>query len=128
MTDAQALLTKVYAAYNRQDFVALAALTTPDVEWPNQMQGGWVKGRDALLDYWRANSANFVADVAPVAYHALPDGRTAVDVNQVVRSIGGSVWSDVCVRQIFTLRDGLVHHMEIVPLPHARRRPGEIGP
>jgi len=127
MSDAEALLTKVYAAYNRRDYAALAALTTPDVEWPNQMQGGWLKGRDAVHAYWRANSHTFIADVAPVVFTPLPDGRVAVDVNQVVRSLNGAVWSDLCVRQIFTLRDGLVARMEAVPLPGPHGS-GDVGP
>ncbi|MDB5456807.1 MAG: hypothetical protein JWP92_2392, partial [Caulobacter sp.] len=57
-----------------------------------------------------------------------PDGRMAVDVNQVVRSVKGPVWSDICLRHIFTLRDGLVARMEATPLPGARGGSGDIGP
>jgi hypothetical protein len=52
-------------------------------------------------------------DSAPVSFVDLPDGRIAVDVNQIVRNLSGQVWSDSCVRQIFTLRDGKVSRMDI---------------
>jgi hypothetical protein len=111
--DAQALLVRVYDAYNRRDFEALAAFMTPDIDWPNQIEGGRVVGRETVKAYWLENDKSIRGDVAPVTFVALPDGRMAVDVNQIIRNLGGQIWSDSCVRQIFTLREGLVARMDI---------------
>jgi hypothetical protein len=113
MEDAQALLTKVYAAYNRRDFDAFSALLTPDVDWPNQVEGGRLIGHDAVAAYWASNDRMIKVDSAPVAFTPLSDGRMAVDVNQIVRNLAGQVWSDSCVRQIFTFREDKVARMDI---------------
>jgi ketosteroid isomerase-like protein len=113
MDDAQALLTRAYEAYNRRDFAAFSALLTSDVDWPDQIQGGRLIGHDALAAYWAANDKVIKVDSAPVTFTTLPDGRIAVDVNQIVRNLTGQVWSDSCVRQIFTLRDDKIARMDI---------------
>ena len=97
------------------------ALLTSDVDWPDQIQGGRLVGPDALAAYWVANDKVIKVDSAPVTFTALPDGRIAVDVNQIVRNLTGQVWSDSCVRQIFTVRDGKVARMDIELKDKGRR-------
>jgi ketosteroid isomerase-like protein len=121
MDDAQALLTKLYEAYNRRDFAAFSALLTSDVDWPDQIQGGRLVGHEALATYWAANDKVIKVDSAPVTFTALPDSRIAVDVNQIVRNLTGQVWSDSCVRQIFTLRDDKVARMDVELRDKGRR-------
>jgi hypothetical protein len=41
------------------------------------------------------------------------DGRITVDVHAVARDLDGNVVSDGHVQHVYTLRDGLVSHMEI---------------
>jgi hypothetical protein len=43
----------------------------------------------------------------------LADGRVAVEVAQVVRSLDGAVLSEAAVRHVYTLRDGLVARMDV---------------
>ncbi|KQY30075.1 hypothetical protein ASD38_12330 [Caulobacter sp. Root487D2Y] len=121
MEDAHALLAKVYDAYNRRDFDAFSAMLTPDVDWPDLVEGGRLTGLDALRAYWNRNNRSITVDAAPVSFADLPDGRIAVDVNQIVRNLAGQIWSDSCVRQIFTLRDGKVSRMDVEPLDRGRR-------
>jgi len=120
MEDAHALLTKVYEAYNRRDFDAFSAFLTPDVDWPNQIQEGRLVGLDALAAYWAANDKVIRVDSAPVSFAELPDGRVAVDVNQIVRNLAGQIWSDSCVRHVFSLRDGKVSRMDVEFLEKGR--------
>ncbi len=122
MDDAQALLTRLYEAYNRRDFTAFSALLTADVDWPDQVQSGRLIGHDAIAAYWAANDKVITIDAAPVSFAAQPDGRIAVDVNQIVRNLAGQVWSDSCVRHVFTLRDGKVARMDAEPLDKGRGR------
>lgn len=116
MDDAQALLTQLYEAYNRRDFPAFSAMLTSDVEWPDQIHGGLLVGREALAAYWAANDKMITIDCAPMAFTAQLDHRIAVEVNQIVRNLAGQIWSDSYVRQIFTLRDGKVARMDVEPL------------
>lgn len=120
MEDAHALLAKVYEAYNRRDFDAFSAMLAVDVDWPDQIEGGRLIGREALRAYWARNDRSIKVDSAPVSFADLPDGRIAVDVNQIVRNLGGQVWSDSCVRQIFTLRDGKIARMDVEFLDKGR--------
>jgi len=122
MDDAQALLTRLYEAYNRRDFDAFSALLTADINWPDQIQGGRLVGPDAMRAYWASNDKVITVDAAPVSFDAWPDGRIAVDVNQIVRNLNGQVWSDTCVRHIFTLRDGKVARMDAEPLDRGRSK------
>jgi ketosteroid isomerase-like protein len=122
MDDAQALLTKVYEAYNRRDFAAFSAFLTPDVDWPDMVEGGRLIGREALGAYWARNDKLITIDIAVVTITVLPDGRVAADVNQIVRNLAGQVWSDTCERHVFTLRDGRVARLDIEPLDKRSRR------
>ncbi|WP_029916463.1 nuclear transport factor 2 family protein [Caulobacter sp. UNC358MFTsu5.1] len=120
MDDAQALLTRLYEAYNRRDLAAFSALLATDVDWPDQIQGGRLIGLDALAAYWTRNDKMITVDAAPVSFETRPDGRVAVDVNQIVRNLAGHIWSDSCQRQVFTLRDDKVARMDIEFLDKGR--------
>jgi len=116
MDDAHALLTKVYEAYNRHDFADFSTFLTPDVDWPNQLQGGRVIGPDAVNAQWRETAQTIVVDLAPVTFAVAPDGRIAVDVNQIVRNLNGQIWSDSCVRHLFTLDGDRIARLDVEPL------------
>ncbi len=113
MTEAEALLTRLFEAYNRRDFPAFAAGLREDVNWPDQTRGGRLVGHAALRAYWAANDQSIRVEVAPIAFTVEDDGRVRVDLNQVVRSMTGSLWSDLEVRQYYTLHDGKVSRMDI---------------
>jgi hypothetical protein len=116
MDDAEALLTKVYEAYNRRDFAVFSAFLAFDVDWPNQLQGGRMIGRDAVVAEWRETGRSIQVDLAPVTFARQPDGRIAVSVNQIVRNLAGRTWSDSCVRHLFTLAGGLIVRLDVEPL------------
>lgn len=113
MTEAEALLTHLFEAYNRRDFPAFAAGLRDDVDWPDQTRGGRLIGHAAIRDYWDANAQAIQVEVNPIAFALEKDGRVRVEVNQVVRGLTGSLWSDIQVRQYYTLHDGLVSRMDV---------------
>jgi hypothetical protein len=139
MIEAEALLTRLFEAFNRRDFPAFAAGLCDDVDWPDETRGGRLVGHAALRDYWDANSHSIDVEVTPIVFAIEDDGRVRVDVNQVVRGVTGSLWSDIQVRQYYTLRDGQVSRMDIEhldqpplrhdilasPQPEAQSRPGQ---
>jgi ketosteroid isomerase-like protein len=121
MDDAQALLTKVYDAYNRRDFADLSVFLAPDTNWPDLVEGGRLIGPEALGAYWARNDKMITVDIAVVSITNQPDGRVAAEVNQVVRNLAGQVWSDTCERHIFTLRDGMVARLDVEVLDKRSR-------
>ena len=113
MTDAETLLTDLFAAYNRRDFDAFSAGLHEDIDWPDQLRGARIKGRAALQAYWGVIDQAIRVEVAPLTFTLEPDGRIRVELSQVVRGLSGSLWSDIRVRQYYTLRDGLVWRMDV---------------
>ncbi len=116
MSQAEALLTRLFEAYNRGDFATFSAGLHEDVDWPDQTRGGRLVGHAALRDYWDTNRQFIQIEVNPLAFVLEDDGRVRVEVNQVVRGLTGAAWSDIQVRQYYTLREGQVSRMDVVRL------------
>ncbi len=109
----QALLTNLYAAFNRRDIPTLLAAMAPDVSWPNGWEGGVVRGRDQVGAYWRRQWDQIEPVVTPTAFRTEADGRIAVTVHQVVHDKAGAKLADHTVTHVYHLGDGLVTEMEI---------------
>jgi ketosteroid isomerase-like protein len=88
----QALLLRAYLAYNAQDAERLLALVSDDVDWPDG-EGGRIHGRPALSAYWTEQWKRVRAHDHPIAFTERDDGRVAVRIRQVVRSLDGSTTS-----------------------------------
>ena len=108
------LLKGAYAAFNARDVERALVLMRPDVDWPNGMEGGRVRGHDQVRDYWTRQFKMIDSHVEPEGFDSRDDGRIAVRVHQVVRSLEGDVISDGRVTHLYSFRDGLVAGMEIV--------------
>ena len=109
------LLRRAYAAFDARDIDAVLALMHPDVDWPNAFEGGRVRGRDAVRAYWQRQFAQIDPSVTPRGFAPRPDGRIAVTVHQVVRSLDGDLLSEGDVVHVYALRDGLVERMDVEP-------------
>ena len=113
----ETLLRRAYDAFNARDIEGALALMHPDVEWPNGMEGGYVRGHEAVRAYWTRQWQLINPSVTPLSFSREPDGRTAAAVHQVVRDLSGATMSDRMVEHVYTLRDGLIEHMEIREAP-----------
>lgn len=51
--DPEDLLRNFYAAFNERDLTTLLNLLAPDVEWPDQLEGGTLHGVEEVEEYWR---------------------------------------------------------------------------
>jgi ketosteroid isomerase-like protein len=107
------LLRRAYAAFNARDIDAVLELMAPDVDWPNGWEGGRVHGRDAVRAYWERQFAEIDGRVEPLAFADAGDGRTAVEVHQVVRTPAGELLSDGRVRHTYTIAGSRITRMEI---------------
>jgi ketosteroid isomerase-like protein len=106
-------LRALYAAFNARDAGAVVAAMAEDVDWPNAWEGGRLRGRAAVRDYWTRQWAEIDGQVEPVAFTTQPDGRVAIEIDQTVRDLNGTLLSEGRVRHVYTLRDGLVVAMEV---------------
>lgn len=113
MRGEHALLTGLYEAFNGRDVDAVLALLDPEVQWPNGMEGGWVRGHDAVRAYWTRQWGLIDPVVIPTAMTLRADGAIAVDVHQIVRDLAGKVLKDQAVRHVYWLTDSRVTRMQI---------------
>ena len=91
LMDAEAQLLSLYEAFNARDIDRVLAATTEDVDWPNGWEGGRERGRAAVRAYWTRQWAEIDPHVEPVSIIRRPDGRVAVDVQQLVRDLDGNL-------------------------------------
>ena len=112
-TSASRLLHKAYAAFNARDIDGALATMTPDVIWPNGMEGGTVHGHAGVRAYWTRQWGMIDPHVEPVKFIEDESGSFIVDVHQVVRDLAGKLLLDRMVQHVYTLRDGLIQSMDI---------------
>jgi nuclear transport factor 2 (NTF2) superfamily protein len=106
-------LRELYDAFNTRDTDTALAAMTNDVDWPNGWEGGRVHGREAVRSYWERQWAQLDSRVEPVTISTRSDGRLAVEVHQVARSLAGDVLWDGPVCHVYKLRKGLIARMDI---------------
>jgi len=103
----------VYAAFNQRDIDAVLSFMSPDVDWPNGMEGGRVHGHAAVRDYWTRQWQTIDPRVTPTRIQPGAAGEMIVDVHQIVRDLSGQLLADRMVRHVYELRDGLIVRMLI---------------
>ena len=86
---------------------------SPNVDWPNGMEGGRVHGQDEVRAYWTRQWEALNPRVEPVGIEADEAGYTVVDVHQVVRDLSGNILVDQMVRHVYVIVDGLIQRMDI---------------
>ena len=122
MADASQLRAR-YTAFYERDIDALLEALADDVDWPNAWEGGRLQGREAVRGYWIRQWDAIDPRVDPVAIQERPDGRVAVEVEQVVRDLDGGVLSEGPVLHVYELRGPLVTRMDVEEVG-----PGESSP
>jgi len=109
----QDLLTRTYRAFNARDIDAVLAVMHPEVDWPNGMEGGRVRGHAAVREYWTRQWAMIDPLVEPRGFGGDETGRIVVDVHQVVRDLAGKVLAEQRVQHAYVIEDSLIRSMEI---------------
>lgn len=112
MGDTEALLTRLYEAFNRKDIEAVVAYLHPDVSWPNLFGEGRLQGRDAMRRMWREQFTAINPEATPITYTTLPDGRVRVEIAYVVRTLDGRLFTEEIATNTYRLEDGLIIAME----------------
>ena len=111
------ILRRAYEAFNARDVEAVLVLMHPEVDWPNGMEGGRVRGHAGVRDYWQRQFGMIDSRVEPRGFETDSAGRVVVDVHQVVRDPDGELLSEGAVQHVYSIRDGLIERMEIVEEP-----------
>jgi ketosteroid isomerase-like protein len=106
------LLRRAYAAFKARDIESALALMHPDVDWPNGMEGGRLRGHQEIRDYWRRQFASIDSDVEPLRIEQT-GGQIVVTVHQLVRDRAGHVISEGTVEHRYVVSHGLIERMDI---------------
>jgi nuclear transport factor 2 (NTF2) superfamily protein len=109
----RAMLETLYERFNARDIDAVLARLTHDVDWPNGWEGGYVRGRDEVRDYWTRQWGAIDGTVTPEGFSRQPDGRIDVTVHQVVKDLDGELLEDLIVHHVYRFRGEKIEHMEI---------------
>ena len=111
----EAVIRRAYEAFNRRDVGEATSLMAPDVEWPNGMEGGIERGREAVQAYWTRQWGLIDPHVEPLTIERDAAGRWVVQVHQVVRAQDGQLLVDQLIHHVYEFRDGLIARMTIAP-------------
>lgn len=112
MGDDEALLTRLYDAFNRKDIDAVLAFAHPDIVWHSLYDDAWLKGRSAVQDMWLRQFAAINPEITPLSFTRLDDGRLQVQVNYVIRTLDGRLFTDELATNTYRITDGQVIEME----------------
>ena len=117
VTKAETLLERIYAAFNARDIASVLSGMHSEVEWPNGMEGGRVRGHERIRDYWTRQWDMIEPSVEPRCFTLTRDGRVDVEVHQVVRDLAGGIVKDEIVHHVYAFEDGLIKSMDIETRP-----------
>jgi hypothetical protein len=107
------LIRTCYAAFNARDIDAALDGLRADVDWPDAIDGGRLRGHDQVGEYWRRQFETLDPRVEPTAISEDDQGHIVVDVHQVVRDREGGVIADQQVQHVYTISAGLIARMDI---------------
>ncbi len=107
------LLMALYEAFNRRDFSRVLAAMSPDVDWPNAIEGTRAIGHDQIRAYWTGQMAILNPEVKPTGIEELDPNRVIVHVHQVVRDLSGNVLKDQNIDHVYTFNGDLISRMDI---------------
>jgi hypothetical protein len=113
MAGDEKLLREVYARFNAREMETVLAAMHEDVLWANGMEGGHVRGRDGVREYWTRQWAIVDPRVDPVSIAQAADGSFVVEVHQVVHDKEGRLLVDQMVGHIFRIEEGLIRRFDI---------------
>ena len=113
MDPARDVLEQLYIDFNDRDIDAILAAMHPDIDWPNDQEGGRIQGRDGVRDYWRRQFAELDPHLKPLSFSPLPGGGWAVEVEHLVQDRAGAVLNDQIVTHSYTFEDGLIRSMRL---------------
>ncbi|HWM64070.1 MAG TPA: nuclear transport factor 2 family protein [Solirubrobacterales bacterium] len=119
--ESEQILRATYVAFNARDLDAAIAAMHPDVDWPNAWEGGRVRGRAAVREYWERQFREISGRVEPQGFEEDADGSITADVHQVVHDArSGELLTDSRVRHRYRLEDGLIVRMDVLDPPEPR--------
>ena len=106
-------LCRAYSAFNQGDIESAISLMCDDVDWPNTIEGGRERGRDAVYDYWTRLFGLLIPRVEPLQLRPDRQGRLVVDAHLVFSDRAtGQPLAHQRAQHVFRFRGALVERMD----------------
>lgn len=109
----QELIKTAYTAFNARDIDAILQVMHPDIKWPKAWEGDYANGHDEVREYWERQWKEINPNVTPAGFTEREDGTLAVEVNQLVKDLEGTVLFNGKVTHVYLIADGLLQEMNI---------------
>ena len=109
------IVRDAYTAFNNRDIERAVALMDPLVEWPDVVQGGFVRGREGVRRHWREVFATAEPRIELGDLERRPDRSIAAEVRQVVAGPDGRLISDEQLVHVFRIDGELITRMDVEP-------------
>ncbi|HEY3283905.1 MAG TPA: nuclear transport factor 2 family protein [Armatimonadota bacterium] len=106
-------IQKLYDAFNARDIDSVTAALHQDVDWPNGWEGGRLRGREAVREYWLRQWKAISPHVEPTRVRTGKDGRVVVDVHARIQDKEGKPLAEQTVEHVYTFEEGLIKRMDI---------------
>jgi hypothetical protein len=107
------ILKRVYERFSVRDIEAVLDALHAGVTWADGMEGGHLRGREAVRSYWTRQWAMIDPRVEPTGFSSDAEGEVVVKVHQTVRDLQGTVLVDRMVGHVFRLENGLITRFDI---------------
>ncbi len=112
----RAMLQDVYRALNDRDIDAFLDHVAPGVDWPDEVSGSRVHGRDAVRAYLQKQWKEIDPTDEPMRINIAKDGSAHVLVDRLVRAPGGEILQNLKVEHVFEFDGAFISRMTVVGL------------
>jgi hypothetical protein len=106
-------LQDAYGAFNRGEIELPLSMMCDDVDWPNTIEGGRERGRDAVRAYWTRVLALLAPQVEPLGMELGEPGTIVVHGQQRFSDAAtGQLLAHQYFQHVFLMRGSLVARMD----------------
>lgn len=109
------LIIRYYSALAHRDIEAVMALTHPEAEFADFLEGGELRGPIAIRAFYSRLFDTLAPDFDLIAVTVAPDGRMRAEMQVATHDRSGHLWSDTRSYALYVLVDGLIHSIELQP-------------
>lgn len=113
-------MRRLYDLFNEREVERLLERMSPEVDWPNAIEGGRLFGREAVRAYWLAQFEQADPRLEVTAVDELEDGRIQVRLRQYVYDLDGDLIGQGEVLHVYEFEGELIARMEIVAVADER--------
>jgi len=107
------IIKKAYIGFNARNIDAVLLLMDSNVRWPKAFEGDYVKGHEAVREYWTRQWSEINPKVEPVLIKKRQDGKIEVEVDQLVKDLEGTILFEGKVNHIYVIENDLITVMDV---------------